>query len=404
MNENSKNQNSFPSNNKINLKEVEKKFTDNKTKNQCEKILFNHCDIKNPENNFGIKLNHRSINNTNKMFMNGFCLVKIVWLYQNVGIIYLAFFQTFINVRRKFVKKITNDFHEYSGDFFVSCGGRHIVLLVSPLKNNFINYNNNSNSKKNSYNNQSFNMIDSFKERNSKSYNDKDEKNLYDFLNFQNASIFTYRPYKKLVESYIFKKTYRYHIQNKFIMEKFVHSLLKQRIIEKFNFLNSSPGTIILTTKMSVSKIKNIEEIESNKIISKRCLMIYVLQLNESKDELTIEISVEPVSGYYLFKFSEKDIKIYDERKFCNSLSNYYRTTDKEILETIKNIFNLIGESIYSKLCNEYSLYDNFSKKEVQNKNKDFQEVRNSITNMEENFRRKPNRNLSIKPINHSTR
>ena len=102
-------------------------------------------------------------------------------------------------------------------------------------------------------------------------------------------------------------------------MEKFIHALLKQRLSENFSFLNSNAKGIILVTKISVSKVKTSGEIEINKIISKRCLMVYNLQFDSEKDELSVDLSVEPVSGYYLVKFSEKDTKINDERKFFNS-------------------------------------------------------------------------------------
>ena len=110
------NQNRFNFNNKNcvdylknNNKIFEKKTYEIKAKSQCEKILFMNCDIKNLEENFGIKLNHRTINNFNKKFMNGFCMVRIEWQYENVALIYLAFFQTFENIRRIFVQKIIDD-------------------------------------------------------------------------------------------------------------------------------------------------------------------------------------------------------------------------------------------------------------------------------------------------------
>lgn len=120
--------------------------------------------------------------------------------------------------------------------------------------------------------------------------------------------------------------------------------------MENFSLLNTNTKGIILVNKISVSKVKNIEE---TKIIPKKCLMLYILQLSSNKEELSIELSVEPFSGYYLFKFSEKEAKIFDERKFFNSLTNYYRTIDKEIFETIKNFNYLMKDSITAKLNRE---------------------------------------------------
>jgi hypothetical protein len=117
--------------------------------------------------------------------------------------------------------------------------------------------------------------------------------------------------------------------------------------------LNSNSNGIILITKISVSKVKNIEETENSKIISKKCLMLYTITLSPNKEEVSIELSVEPVSGYYLFKSSEKEAKIYDERKFFNSLINYYKNMDKEIFEYIKNFTILIKETIVTKLNRE---------------------------------------------------
>lgn len=354
------------SNLNFNKQQSEKRNYENKAKAQCERILFNNCDIKNLENNYGIKLNHRTINNSNKKFMNGFCMMRLVWVFENVALIYLAFFQTFINVRRKFVKKIIDDFSAFSGDFQITCNNRHIVLLVPPLKSfqNYQNLNINTNllnslnyrHNLNNPNNHNYNINKIQNNLSSHCIADKEKAEL---LESQSASIFTYRPYKKLIDSYIFKKTFKYSNINRFIMEKFTQNILKQRLLENFNILNSNKKSIILVTKISVSKVKNIKEIENKKIISKRCLMIYILQLNEEKDELTIELSVEPVSGYYLFKFSENDIKIYDERKFFNALSNYYKNIDKEIFDSIKNFVYLMRETIFIKLCRENFLNEN---------------------------------------------
>jgi hypothetical protein len=282
-----------------------------KSKSIVEKIVFSYCDISKPENNFGIKLIHRTINNSNKKFRNGFCSVCITWTYDNIGLIYLGFFHTFITVRRKIVEKLVNELSNYQGDFQINCSNRHITLLAPPI--------------------------------------DAMNSNLFE----NSASIFTYKPYKKLIDSYIFKKEFKYTHPNKYLIERFIYFILQQRMKENFAFLNSNTRGIILITKISVSKVKNIDEIGSGKIIPKKCLMLYTIQLSPNREELLIELSVEPVSGYYLFRFTEKEAKIYDERKFFNSLINYYKNIDKEIFEYIKNFTYLMRESITMKLKKE---------------------------------------------------
>lgn len=315
-----------------------------KNKQACEKIIHNFCDITKPEQNFGIKLIHKTINNTNKRFQNGFCMVRIVWMYENVCLVYLAFFQSFINVRRKTVERLVEDLQHGSGNNIqITSSNRHLVFLVPPMPNDSLTSGNLQTIKDTST-----------KENNTSTKKNKNEKESGLFES-QCASIFTYRPYKKLIETYIFKKTFKYSNSNKFIMEKFICFLLNQRIKENFTFLNSNTKGIILVTKISVSKVRNVEEIEldNSKIISKRCLMLYIMQLSPNKDELIIELSVEPVSGYYLFKFSEKEAKIFDERNFFISLTNYYKNLDKEIFESVKNFCVLMRETIQAKLAKE---------------------------------------------------
>ena len=285
----------------------------NKVKSTCEKIIYNFCDISRPDNSFGIKLIHKSINNNNKKFKNGFVTVRIVWSYDNIGLVYLGFFQSFINIRRKIVEKLNEELSNYKGDFMISCSNRHIVLLAPPLEINPENK-----------------LIDN-----------------------KSASIFTYHPSKKLIDSYINKKEFKYIHSNKFIIENFVFYLINQRLKENFTFLNSNNNSIILITKISVMKVKNVDEIENTKIIPKKCLMLYTINLSPNKDEITIELSVEPVSGYYLFRSSEKEVKIFDEKKFFNSLINYYKNLDKEIFEYLKNFSSLMKENIMMKLNRE---------------------------------------------------
>jgi hypothetical protein len=305
-----------------------------KSKSIVEKIVYAYCDISKIEQTFGVKLIHKTINYNNKKFKNGFCSMRITWTYDNIGIIYLGFFNTFINVRRKIVEKLSQELLNYQGDFQITCSNRHITLLAPPI--------------------------------------DSTQNTLWD----SSASIFTYKPYKKLIDSYILKKEFKYTHPNKYLIERFIYFILHQRMKENFAILNTNSKGIILITKISVSKVKNIEEIENNKIISKKCLMLYNIQLSPSKEELIVELSVEPVSGYYLFRFTEKEAKIYDERKFFHSLINYYKNIDKEMFEYIKNFTYLMKESITMKLKKEVESSDEeiaFNKKNKQpNKNENF--------------------------------
>ena len=179
------------------------------------------------------------------------------------------------------------------------------------------------------------------------------------------SSIFTYRPYKKLIDSYIFKKTYKHITSNKFVMEKFLNFIIKLRIHEDYLHINSCNNRYILVNKISISKVKNINEVD--KIIPKRSLVIYILQLNQTKDELSFELCIEPVSGYYLYKFSETEARIFDEAKFFNSLTNYYKTFDKHIFESIFNFCFLARETIEAKL--KKTSYQNDPKKRFNNSN-----------------------------------
>lgn len=131
-------------------------------------------------------------------------------------------------------------------------------------------------------------------------------------------------------------------------MEKFLDFIIKLRLLEDYLHINSCNNRFILVNKISISKVKNINEVD--KIIPKRSLVIYILQLNQNKDELSFELCIEPVSGYYLYKFSETEARIFDEAKFFNSVTNYYKNFDKHIFDSILNFCFLARETIEAKL------------------------------------------------------
>jgi len=135
-------------------------------------------------------------------------------------------------------------------------------------------------------------------------------------------------------------------------MEKFLDFIIKLRIQEDYLHINSCNNRFILVNKISISKVKNINEVE--KIIPKRSLVIYILQLNQTRDELSFELCIEPVSGYYLYKISDTEARIFDEVKFFNSVTNYYKNFDKHIFESIFNFCFLAKETIEAKLKRSY--------------------------------------------------
>ena len=140
--------------------------------------------------------------------------------------------------------------------------------------------------------------------------------------------------------------------QNKFIMANFIKLLVKERLKENFYYLYFDEYRIVMITKTVVHKVKidNIDPNSNNeKNYENKSLILYIIQLNETKDCLGIELSLEPVSGFYPFYF-DNEIKLVDERNFFSSLANYYKILDKNIENTVINKFYMIKDTIYKKL------------------------------------------------------
>ena len=343
--------------NKIQKQEENETLSD-ELHNKCERAIKTiNCEIEMKD--IKIKLLDKSTNQTrvNKK-QNGFCLIKYIKVYDNVGCIYLGFFQSFITIRKKILDNLKDSFEKEE----MKNSMRHLLLLLPSISENNCKYKINSGElERNS-------SLQLKTEKN----DEKEEKSvrfISQFLGTDNiaSSIFTYRPYKKLIDSYIFKKTYKYTTPNKFVMEKFLDFIIKLRLQEDYLHINSCNNRFILVNKISISKVKNINEVE--KIIPKRSLVIYILQLNQTRDELSFELCIEPVSGYYLYKISDSEARVFDETKFFNSVTNYYKNFDKHIFESIFNYCFLAKETIEAKL-KKSSLNDNetSNKKRFSNK------------------------------------
>ena len=129
-------------------------------------------------------------------------------------------------------------------------------------------------------------------------------------------------------------------------MSHFIKLLLKERFKENFYYLYYDDNRLILITKTDVSKTKSIENIKRNE---KKSLIIYIIQLNDKKDSIVVDLSLEPVSGYYKFNY-EHEQRLIDERNYFSSLANYYKILDKNIHDMVVNKFSLIKETIFKKL------------------------------------------------------
>jgi hypothetical protein len=99
---------------------------------KCERAIKDiKCEIEFKD--IKIKLLDKSTNQTryNKK-MNGFCLIKYIKVYDNVGCIYLGFFQTFITTRKKIFDNLRESFEKLE----MKCSMRHLLLLLPSISEN----------------------------------------------------------------------------------------------------------------------------------------------------------------------------------------------------------------------------------------------------------------------------
>jgi hypothetical protein len=100
--------------------------------NKCERAIKTiNCEIEMKD--IKIKLLDKSTNQTrvNKK-QNGFCLIKYIKVYDNVGCIYLGFFQSFITIRKKIHGMLRDSFEKED----MKCSMRHLLLLLPSISEN----------------------------------------------------------------------------------------------------------------------------------------------------------------------------------------------------------------------------------------------------------------------------
>lgn len=104
--------------------------------NKCERaVKALNCEIE--MNDFKIKLLDKSMNQRTNKKQNGFCLIKYIKVYDNVGVIYLGFFQSFISIRKKLYEQLKESFEKED----MKCSIRHLLLLLPSISENNGNYN-----------------------------------------------------------------------------------------------------------------------------------------------------------------------------------------------------------------------------------------------------------------------
>lgn len=286
-----------------------------------------------------IKLISKTENYNKKRHLNGFCLMNLVRHYDNLGILYLGFFQCFINLRRRIVKelkeKLSKALENYSYKVNLVSGEKHLVLMLPSNNIHNIKY-----------------------------------------------SIFSYLPSFRLSDNFLSKKNFKFPVYNNYLAKIFVYEIIKQRLIEKFVILNMENNEITLVNRVNVGKNRVMEDAYNNSnnnnnknksscnnchnnctsrynfllndnnldynssINTKSTAVIYNIKL--SIDEIAIEIHVEPGSGY-LYKSQDNELKVYEEKTFFNMLFKYFRDVDKQVFDYLRNSGSLIKEVINNK-------------------------------------------------------
>ena len=317
-------------------------FISNVHKTYIENQIYKFCDIVKKDLNFGIKLIPKTLNSSNKKYINGFMLIKFNWIFENLCSINVAFFQSFHHTRTFFEHKFIEDLYNSTrnNDITIETSFRHLTSL---LPKEF-------DAASNSQFNSSFSL--------SKPMSKKKIENYYfmkDLANVRNesGSIFTYRASKKLIDSFLHKKMERYTSQWQFCLGMITKFLILQRIKENFTIVKWNSETITLIAKIKIRKLINIDDIST--LETKECFLLYSITTSLNQCEIITELSFEPNSGFFVNECSDGSIRIYDENSFMTSITKYFKNTEVKIIEWIKSYSFIMLNSINNKLSKEKS-------------------------------------------------
>lgn len=325
-------------------------FISNIYKSFIEDQIYKFCDIVNTELKLGIKLISKSLNNSNKKYINGFMILKFDWIFENFCSINVGFFQSFHHTRTKFMNKFIEDLYNSTknNEIVIEISFRHLTSIIpkeidssSELQINTSFSCNKPMSKK----------------KIGKYFLKKDLEN----VKKDNGSIFTYRASKKLIDLFLHKKMERYSIPCEFCLLMSIKFLILQRIKENFTIVKWNIETMTFIAKIKIRKLINVNDLSS--IETKDCYLLYSITNSPNEREIITELSVEPNSGFFVNEFMDGSYRIYDEKNYLSSITKYFKNSELQIIDWIQSFSYIISNAIKIKL----------------NKEKDFSQLRNQF-------------------------
>ncbi len=188
------------------------------------------------------------------------------------------------------------------------------------------------------------------------------------------SCILTYKPNRKLVETYINEKIFKYNLNNRFIIEKFVSILIRQRFKDNFFQVKFNTHEIILIKKINLFKIQNLNKFDADALPRKTCLIIYNIKIDSQADEVIVRLEAEPIFGNHIYIASKETSttstnyssnsgtrskkndnfftigKIFNEHNFFNTICNYFKYYDKSIFDYVGCCSYLLKTALFSKI------------------------------------------------------
>ena len=355
-------------------------------RNLIESQIFKFCDTYEKDLKIGIKLIPKSENNSKKKYNNGIMIIQIDWIRDNLMLIYIGFYQCFQNTRITLKERLINEIQNTTknNDINIQTTPFHLKLLLT----------------------KKISIIQN-QEYLTTPYKIREKKGRENITNeeYENkaGSIFSYTVGNKIILSYLMVILNNFILSScKFILMRFIKSLIHQRIKENFSILNIDINSITLISKINVLNIINYKDILPENIYKHQIVIIYTISTGED-DKIKTELAIEPNHSFYIFKCRDNIINIYDKENFVNSVIYFAQNSESFIFYSIK-LYTTIMKSIETKINSQkiinFFLY--YSKNNIKNYN---EKVNNYIDDLKSylyQFKEKSNTNKFNDNLIHS--
>ena len=309
--------------------------------------ILEFCDDFDEEMNLGIKKIPKDENVKGILSHNGFLVIKFVWIYKNLCLLYLGFFHCFLGTRDKYFQKLKEFFLKKENNkqnLLIEFNEKHLTYFLTQPKKE-INIKNDLKELKfssekslgNSYEKGKkykelkhiLNNINSIIKQND-SYENKEEESM--FTNFAS---------KNLINIYLkqYQKVYQLPFDSEIALRNFLEILFLQRLkIENFQILNWNKSQMILFSYLSDLNIKDYNSnIKNNHLLSK-ILVFYSIEIinGESKKLINTKLMFEPNENLFICNPEENNSNKSEVKSYFISIINHFEEIEKKIRESLK--------------------------------------------------------------------